>query len=1746
MKNFILLITSICFLIAANNSLAQTWLQAAGGNSQDEALAMTIDGQSNIISTGYFSQSARFDNFILGSAGMGDVFISKQNANGDYLWVTKAGGLNSDRAFGITVDNGNNIYITGVFKGSAQFGATTLTSTSNSQDVFVAKLDANGNFIWVISLGGTDTDIANGIDVNANGEVAIAGQYKGTAQFGSFSLTSVVYDASMGNQAGLPSYDGFLVKLNATGIVQWAKNISAEYDDRAMKVVFDNSNQIIVCGQYSDTLNTVTIYPNNSYNAAFLLKIDSNGNDIWFRRLLAPQIMIYDIKTNGSDVFLTGDAKGNININTSPATIVSCNSGDFNVYAMKMNANGYLVWSSTQYSDNPISSRALALTSNGEVTIAGTFHCSFTQFTSMLQPALFNSVGFKDVFIIQYDATGNRVWEKNYGGISDDWVWSMEMFASDQPVIAGSFEESFGMPFGSNFIFHSTVEDLSSVHSNNTLNVCSFSNYGKYANAKGMGSKDILSARPINLGLAPYDYYQRQNNTCQRDTLMPILFPNVDSITACDSMKLFIRTRTTVDYKTAPAWEFNWSIGSSDDTISILSTGWYAVEYGFADDCRRFRDSIYVEIFQSPYLPEITSTNFPIEQAIPVNSCLNKLAKMVNDTAYLTAGNLYPGYDFYWQDPNGTVLVDTTIDALALGTYTLTVISPNGMCSKTQCVTIYDYMDVVGSIGNANLLNPILVLTDSTFNDTDTVVVCKDDFFGVEYFDVNDFANGIPTYLNTFIRWTILQGGFTYQFSSSAPFTFQFHHQEYKALNSGNCVLKAELLHPVTLQVLNSVTRNFYLNVREAPSNLPIINGPTNFCPGDTVLLTVTGGDEYQWSGPGIVGVNSPVNDSVYITMDGTYELQSTTRDTIMDCPNQLSIPYLIYSPSAPPVAMNPSHGVICPNDSVLLTAVPGSNYQWYGATGNVISTSNSVYVTVPGFYYYTFTTPDGCELLSDMAEVKEYSTPFLEADPGTNLCVGGSLTISVESNEFSLVSWLSPLSGNAFSQIISSPGIYQASVSFCNITTLAEIEITQSTVHAEILYSGNDTVCLNEEIVLLADAAGATINWLPGNESSGIFTTNEPGTYILELTDAGGCTDSDTLQLNYYPASVPPVVNDTLICSGSTVQLTALSSGEVSWYDLQEFGNIIGAGDTLMVNIQQEDTSFYVSSFNGTCFSDLAELNVQVNPSSVLPVIFGDSIYCLGDTLMLFTDTLTDVNYQWTGPFGFSDTIQNIEWVLNDPNQAGTYSLQVGDSICSSLPQTFEVIVEIPLLQGFGSTNINLCSNDSLVLSDTLQGIYTWQNGSQTPSYLVNTSGDYYFTFESMNGCMAYSDTLHVISIPSPTLSSVSDTAVCYGSPLLMSSSFSGGTVHWTDTENNFNVFGDTLNISSVNGAMTILVSAADTLGCLSITDSLFISILPNEAAPTILSMDSVCVNDDWILEANSSTGQDYYWFGPNGYTSQSSTDTFPDIQLSEAGIYAVYTMNGYCYSDTAEINLTVIPLPELSIYGDSIMCAGDSLLLSVIASDDFYWNDGDLTLDKLIDTDSSQWYYVVTEHFCGHFYDSVYILVNPLPEIELGPDQTILYGLGTHFSVSEGMDYFWTPSSGLDCDDCSELFASPLEETTYYLMVVDSNGCVARDSVTIFVQNESTCFIPNSFTPNGDGTNDIFAPKVYGLENYQLLVFNRDGEVIFRSYDPSIGWDGTFQGVMSQLGTFVYLVSGVDLNGETLEWRGHVNLLR
>ncbi|MCK4979291.1 MAG: SBBP repeat-containing protein, partial [Candidatus Delongbacteria bacterium] len=181
----ILLFISISLLLFAQAPDWQ-WVTQAGGNL---SYAIAIDDNEYSYVTGFFFGNAIFGSYSLTSSGSGDIFVAKMDANGNWLWATKAGGNYYDTGNGIAIDDNGNSYIIGHFVYTATFSSYSLTS-SGSADIFVAKMDAYGNWQWAGKAGGTNGDEGYAITIDEVGNSYVTGSFRETAVFGSYSLTS--------------------------------------------------------------------------------------------------------------------------------------------------------------------------------------------------------------------------------------------------------------------------------------------------------------------------------------------------------------------------------------------------------------------------------------------------------------------------------------------------------------------------------------------------------------------------------------------------------------------------------------------------------------------------------------------------------------------------------------------------------------------------------------------------------------------------------------------------------------------------------------------------------------------------------------------------------------------------------------------------------------------------------------------------------------------------------------------------------------------------------------------------------------------------------------------------------------------------------------------------------------------------------------------------------------------------------------------------------------------------------------------------------------------------------------------------------------------------------------------------------------------------------------------------------------------------------------------------------------------
>lgn len=1712
------------------------FLWKAGGNANDEALANTIDTNGNIYTTGYFSAIARFDTFQVSSMGGGDVFVVKQDTSGAIKWVRRGGGNGSDRAYAIETDLAGNIYICGSFSGTATFGSTQLVSVNNTQDIFVAKLDPSGTFLWAKRFGGPNIDLAFGLTVDRSSNVVITGQFRDTVAFGPVTLYSTISPADT-----LPSYDIYILKLDPAGNFLWVKQGLAKYDDRGLALASDDSSNIYITGQFSDTLQFTNTYNNNGYNIGFTMKMDPAGNEIWFKKLFASYVTAYSIAVKNGSVCITGNFLGSLTVEGTPN--ITLTGGNPNkIFIAKYNTSGNLLWATRETSGEDVSSLDVAIDANSDVYIAGTFKCRFTDYSALYGNAIFYSVGKKDVFVAKYTSTGQRAWQRHFGGPRNDWCSAISVFNANNPVIAGSYERIFNVPRGNNFFFNTSDTNVTGSGPTQPSNYCSTSNYNQYISVTANAFKNIFLARPVDLLRAPYDYYNRTSGPCLLDTVSPCINACQISLTVCDHVYLFANTKTGADGMIGPEYHYLWSTGDTTPSIYVDTTGWYSLTIERNDSCMNsITNLIYVQVYDNPN-PVIYDVGCNMGMTVaPTSPCPSHLVVVQPNVQWLVGGNIPPSYLFYWTTPSGTFYNDS-VQVTSSGTYTFTITAPIASCITSRCVDVC--VLPAGSNGCPTNFNPEIHFTNPLLDQGDTITLCGPGNFPVCLVDSALFAQGQPTSTCVFALW---QSSFPSTMNYDT--TFGDHCNSIHVPATGSYTITVTVYHPLTCLPIYTVTRTFYVIINPNPVLNVQITGPTFICPGDTVVLVLSGAPHYTISGSAIIYISSD-SDSVWVNGPGPVSVTGYITDTITGCSGSDSDIHNVLMTPASNVTIIPEDAIICPFDSVLLIAEPGTNYVWYGPLGTPIATTQSIYVGVPGYYHYTYTDLGGCNLVSIFVELREYSTPALSMLPSNLMCPGDSVQLVISTTDTTGIQWLPPLSGNSLTQTVYGPGVYSAQVTSCNITTTITGTVFLSPVNASILTNGPAVLCAGDSVTLTGYPGMATYTWQPGNIYTTSITVYNIGTYYLQVTDFNGCIANDSVVVTPNPAFPPPVVQDTTICRGDSLLLSASASGTVLWYSSPTSTPPLASGATYQTPFLDSTTTYYVSNSDAICESVRVPITVFINPVSYTPVILGDTILCYGDSLALSVNPITGATYSWWGPNNFQSSDSSFVIHPATSINAGYYYLQLSDNMCiSGIDSAYVTVYPAPDISVLVTGNIPHCPGTDVILasSDTSLNSYTWlPTGDTTWSITVSDTGTFTLAVSNQNGCTDTSSSVTVTLFPPPPAPQVSDTCICYGDSIMLTA-FPGGPVIWLADNGDTSFVGNPFYTPPLYVSTFYVLFIVDSNGCRSPYDT--VNICVSAPPPSLIGDTSYCEGDTVFISLanpNGFTG----WTGPNGFQSPNNSFVINNADTSNSGYYTATFIGNSCVSSLT-VHIGVNPIPTASIIANSPVCEGNSLAFTSTSVDggNYQWTGPDNFSSSLqsnflnnADTLMSGWYHLAVSAFgCSGNSDSVYLKVVPFPVFDLMGDTAFCKGKEITLFAPAGYDtYLWSTGSISNSIKVSE-------SGTYTLTVTNFPDCSRMDNVNV----EVTLCDPvenNVFTPNNDSYNDEFYLDLRGATPLNMQIFNRWGELV-RDLNGSnvMKWDGKNNyGKEVVPGVYYYICHFINNTSENQTLTGFVHLIR
>jgi gliding motility-associated-like protein len=909
----------------------------------------------------------------------------------------------------------------------------------------------------------------------------------------------------------------------------------------------------------------------------------------------------------------------------------------------------------------------------------------------------------------------------------------------------------------------------------------------------------------------------------------------------------------------------------------------------------------------------------------------------------------------------------------------------------------------------------------------------------------------------------------------------------------------------------------------------------------------------------------------------------------------------------------SPSKQVLCRGEVLTLTtpSIKPANiarWQWSFGDGTTLANASTVShtYTKPGTYTVTLTITDvlGCvDTRSQEVTVYGPSAAFTQDQEG--VCLGSTIRLADASREDGtnvLVRWVWSYgdgmveAGTATPapHLYTTPGEYTVTLKVVDAFGCADSITKPKTIiiadPKAIFHSPDSLSCTGMPVRFMNQSEGYTLKyaWSFGDgtgatEETPVHQYAAVGRYSVSLsvTDRFGCTDSE-IKPAYIHISYPKAgfaVSDSVSsCPPLLVHFTNTSTDYISlaW----DFGD----GNA---SVLENPSHFYtlpgvyyaklVATGPGGCTNVFSKRIEVKGPRGAFT--YAPTTGCKPLTVSFKATTTNNVSLLWD--FSDGTTLSTKDSIVSHTyTTAGEFipkMILVDGTGCTVAIEGKDTIKVVGITTQFTLDQPRLCNSgkviftNTTVANDVIAG-YEWSFGDGTtsteqhPVHHYSRPGTYTVRLNATTetGCTdTYVLTGAVTVFEGPQIDIAGNTEACMPATLAFKGTVTLGnaaTLAWDWHLGNgqkATVQNPAAQMYGRDGTYYVTAVSTDTNGC---TDTASRTITIHPLPITNAGADAlVCRGSTIKLSAS----------GAATYTWKASADLdcrtcpSPVAKPTQNTTYFVTGATAFGCTSTDSVRITVRqPFTLSAALGDTI-CAGQVTGLAAAGADRYTWYpstglDNPGSAKTKAKPSVTTLYTVVGRDSDNCFTDSAKVLikVNPLPSVEAGSDVTASAGVPVQLKAATSRDVTslqWIPSQGLSCATCPEPMASPRSTTKYSIWVKNAGGCAGSDEVTVSVVcNGGNLFIPNTFSPNGDGSNERFYPRGTGIHLIKSLrVFNRWGEVVFErlnfnANDAAAGWDGTYKGAKLPPDVYIYSCEVVCINNEIIPFKGDITLLR
>lgn len=936
------------------------------------------------------------------------------------------------------------------------------------------------------------------------------------------------------------------------------------------------------------------------------------------------------------------------------------------------------------------------------------------------------------------------------------------------------------------------------------------------------------------------------------------------------------------------------------------------------------------------------------------------------------------------------------------------------------------------------------------------------------------------------------------------------------------------------------------------------------FCKGspDFQLSAVdTGG---IWSGPNLSaqGVFSPSSLS-----DGTYWLHYEFPGV---CGDKDSIEVLVNSSFD--ASINPVDTLCHGEASFKLSSVTNGGL-WYGPgmQGNStdsLSANFSTQLSGPGKHRVFHLIPGECgdtafiDIVVLAPDTGKIVNPGPLCSDASNLVLSATPNNGIWSgNEVSSVGDFNP------SSLLpdSSYQVYYTPAGFCVLTDSSEIQVlaplvlTADTFHLNCFGDNNGQL----NAMVTGGLEPYTYQWTPGGYSTANISGLSAGTYLLNVQDAASCSSSEAYEViapNDLIFSSPTAVVDDSCSAACKGQITAFISGGTAPYQYRVNGQA-WQNESVFSGLCAGVYNLEVLDANGC---QISETHNILEPA---PIQIADSVvtdFCLQGVGEIILKNI----FGGTAPYQFSWSNGGSTQSLNGLT-AGTYNVVISDAKACSQSFSFTV-------PNYGGPQLSLGSyaaicegqaNGKAFVSasgGTPGYSYSWNTGASGDTLFNVGAGTYQVTVTDASGCNAQAD-VQVTEPSAVSLETINDSLLCDGQQFIYTPSIQGGNGAPYSLELNGNVLANYEVNISLSGGYTL--QAFDARGCPSNFSSFQISY--RDPISLDFQADSICPGASTSLQLNPEGGLGTYTYE----WAHGATGNPVEFQSTAQGLAdtAYVTINDGC-SNPLQVSIPVpfynnaTPQITLSPQNGCVPLSSQFQVADLgFQSVEWQLGDGQVISNQIQFThvytqagDYRPILKVISAEGCFNEVQAPLIKVYPLPTGRITQFPSVITEANNEASFaiagSNVAGAEWTLSRlgdtllNSNTYPLTYVFSRDTGSFELFATMISVHGCEALVSRTVLVRKELRLFIPNAFTPNGDGSNDAFNLEATGLEaeDFSISIHNRWGEQVFHSKDPNFAWDGMYMGEEALTGTYAWAIKYVDALGNPQTLMGVVTLIR